>query len=47
MRFDLESFPYPSPAPALGEHTLDVLTELGYGRDDVEMLVAEGVAIAS
>jgi crotonobetainyl-CoA:carnitine CoA-transferase CaiB-like acyl-CoA transferase len=47
VRFDLESFPYPSPAPALGEHTLDLLTELGYGRDDVEMLVAEGVAIAS
>jgi crotonobetainyl-CoA:carnitine CoA-transferase CaiB-like acyl-CoA transferase len=47
VRFDLEPFPYPSAAPALGEHTMDVLTELGYGRDDVEMLVAEGVAIAS
>jgi crotonobetainyl-CoA:carnitine CoA-transferase CaiB-like acyl-CoA transferase len=47
VRFDQEPFPYPLPAPALGEHTVDVLTELGYGRDDVEMLVQEGVAIAS
>ena len=47
VRLDLEPFPYPSAAPALGEHTLEVLTELGYGRDDVERLVAEGVAIAS
>lgn len=47
VRFDLEPFPYPSPAPALGEHTFEVLAELGYGRDDVERLIAEGVAIAS
>jgi crotonobetainyl-CoA:carnitine CoA-transferase CaiB-like acyl-CoA transferase len=35
------------PAPAFGEHTADVLAELGYGRDDVATLVAEGVAVAS
>ncbi len=47
VRFDLEPFLYAAPAPALGEHTFDVLTELGYDRDDVEALVAEGVALAS
>jgi crotonobetainyl-CoA:carnitine CoA-transferase CaiB-like acyl-CoA transferase len=47
VRFDLQPFPYRAPAPALGEHTLDVLTELGFDRDHVEALVAEGVALAS
>ena len=47
VRFDLEPFDYPAPAPALGEHTLEVLTELGFSRADVGSLVAEGVAIAS
>jgi crotonobetainyl-CoA:carnitine CoA-transferase CaiB-like acyl-CoA transferase len=47
VRFDLEAFPYPSAAPALGEHTFQVLAELGYDRADVERLLAEGVAIAS
>jgi crotonobetainyl-CoA:carnitine CoA-transferase CaiB-like acyl-CoA transferase len=47
VRFDLEPLPYPSPAPTLGEHTFEVLTELGFSRDDVEALVAAGVAISS
>jgi crotonobetainyl-CoA:carnitine CoA-transferase CaiB-like acyl-CoA transferase len=47
VRFDLQPFPYRAAAPALGEHTLDVLTELGFDRDHVEALVAEGVALAS
>jgi crotonobetainyl-CoA:carnitine CoA-transferase CaiB-like acyl-CoA transferase len=47
VRFDLQPFPYRAPAPALGEHTLDVLTELGFDRDHVDALVAEGVALAS
>jgi crotonobetainyl-CoA:carnitine CoA-transferase CaiB-like acyl-CoA transferase len=47
VRFDLQPFPYRAPAPALGEHTLDVLTELGFDRAHVEALVAEGVALAS
>ncbi|HEX6844095.1 MAG TPA: CoA transferase [Actinomycetota bacterium] len=46
VRFDLEPFPYPSPAPSFGEHTADVLGELGFGTEDVERLVAEGVAVA-
>jgi crotonobetainyl-CoA:carnitine CoA-transferase CaiB-like acyl-CoA transferase len=47
VRLDLEPLPYPSPAPALGEHTAEVLTELGLERDDVQRLVDEGVAIVS
>ena len=47
LRLDLEPLAYPSPAPALGEHTYEVLTELGLGRDHVDRLVEEGVAIAS
>jgi crotonobetainyl-CoA:carnitine CoA-transferase CaiB-like acyl-CoA transferase len=47
VRFDLEPLLYATPAPGLGEHTFDVLADLGYGRADVEALVAEGVALAS
>lgn len=47
VRFGDERFAYPSPAPSLGEHTVEVLHELGFGRDEVDELVAEGVAIAS
>jgi len=40
----------PSPrwrAPRLGEHTLEVLVELGYGPTEVDALVADGVAVAA
>ena len=47
VRFDLEPFLFASPAPALGEHTFDVLAELGYDRDDVDALVTQGVAMTS
>jgi crotonobetainyl-CoA:carnitine CoA-transferase CaiB-like acyl-CoA transferase len=46
FRFDLEPFPYPLPAPALGEHTVAILTELGLERADVDALLAEEAAIA-
>jgi crotonobetainyl-CoA:carnitine CoA-transferase CaiB-like acyl-CoA transferase len=47
VRFDLQAFPYPLPAPALGEHTFELLAELGYERADVDRLLAAGVAVAS
>jgi crotonobetainyl-CoA:carnitine CoA-transferase CaiB-like acyl-CoA transferase len=30
--------------PAIGEHTVDVLTELGFGADDIDALLAAKVA---
>ena len=37
--------PEPRPAPALGQHTLDVLVDAaGYGRDEAEALVRDGIA---
>ncbi|MBC8158268.1 MAG: hypothetical protein H8E94_02940, partial [Alphaproteobacteria bacterium] len=33
------------PAPALGEHTREVLAELGYGTAEIEALIAEGAAV--
>jgi crotonobetainyl-CoA:carnitine CoA-transferase CaiB-like acyl-CoA transferase len=47
VRLGREPLPYAAPAPALGEHTVEVLTELGLGTDAVERLIAEGVAIAA
>jgi len=47
VRLGPERFAYPSAAPSLGEHTFEVLNELGFRRDEVERLVAEGVAFAS
>jgi formyl-CoA transferase len=33
------------PAPELGQHTEEVLLELGYSWDDLERLKAQGVII--
>jgi crotonobetainyl-CoA:carnitine CoA-transferase CaiB-like acyl-CoA transferase len=38
---DTETFP---PAPALGQHTRDVLREVGYSTEDIEAMLAEGAA---
>jgi crotonobetainyl-CoA:carnitine CoA-transferase CaiB-like acyl-CoA transferase len=46
VRFDRAPFPYPSPAPALGAHTREVLTDVGLSSDAVDELVSGGVAIA-
>lgn len=46
VRLDLEPLPYASPAPRLGEHTSEVLHEVGVDDDELANLVAEGVAIA-
>ena len=31
-------------APRLGEHTRDVLTELGYGPSEIDAMISEGAA---
>jgi len=35
------------PAPLLGEHTREILTEAGYGPEAVEAMIAQGAAIAA
>ena len=35
----------PVPAPGLGDHTGEVLTELGYDTKEIAALVKEGVAV--
>jgi crotonobetainyl-CoA:carnitine CoA-transferase CaiB-like acyl-CoA transferase len=45
IRFDPPVPASPTAAPELGEHTLEVLSDLGYDRVDVDALVTDGVAM--
>ncbi len=48
LRIDGERLPHRSPPPRLGEHTADVLAELGYSDEEIDELAASGaVAVAS
>jgi crotonobetainyl-CoA:carnitine CoA-transferase CaiB-like acyl-CoA transferase len=48
LHFEVPEFPGPSaaapnlPPPEMGEHTLSLLAELGFGPDEQESLIAEG-----
>jgi crotonobetainyl-CoA:carnitine CoA-transferase CaiB-like acyl-CoA transferase len=41
-RFDVTEAKTPSPAPCIGEHTREVLLDLGYSVSDVETFAAQG-----
>ncbi|MCT2557513.1 CoA transferase [Tsuneonella sp. YG55] len=41
---DGESVPFASPAPRLGEHTLEVLRECGVDEEEIRKIVGEGTA---
>jgi crotonobetainyl-CoA:carnitine CoA-transferase CaiB-like acyl-CoA transferase len=43
LSFDGERVEHRSAPPRLGEHTLEVLREAGYGDDEIERLVAERI----
>lgn len=46
-QFSLTSIQPPKPAPTLGEHTCEVLTEAGFDRAAINQLLASGAAIAA
>jgi crotonobetainyl-CoA:carnitine CoA-transferase CaiB-like acyl-CoA transferase len=35
------------PAPRLGEHTVEVLDELGWAKDEIQQLLARGIVSVS
>jgi crotonobetainyl-CoA:carnitine CoA-transferase CaiB-like acyl-CoA transferase len=44
LHIDGAPLPIRQPAPALGEHTADVLAELGYSAEDIDHFRRRGVA---
>ncbi len=34
-----------APAPHLGEHSRDILTEVGYGGNEIDALISEGAVM--
>jgi crotonobetainyl-CoA:carnitine CoA-transferase CaiB-like acyl-CoA transferase len=46
LRIDLEPLPYPRPASAFGADTREVLSEVGVSADEIDALVAAGLAVA-
>ena len=44
IRYDGEFFPVRRPAPAKGEHTREVLTDIGYSAHEIEALLTGGAA---
>jgi alpha-methylacyl-CoA racemase len=44
-RFDRSAPPRPGPAPVVGQHTRDVLSEAGWPASEIDALLAAGVAL--
>jgi crotonobetainyl-CoA:carnitine CoA-transferase CaiB-like acyl-CoA transferase len=43
MRFEQAPVSFDRSAPLLGEHTREILDELGYASEDIQALAARGV----